>query len=83
MDDLCPIPFDMVALHTVTRKPLDQILHSASMGGGYLFPYFCHLASSLETYLSAANGICVCERVESCKSEKYKERQYSWFWPCV
>lgn len=77
MDDSCPIPYDRWhCVQWLVTTALDQVLHSASMGEGYLFPYFSHLARSFETHLSAANSLCVCKimckRVENCKSEKYK-----------
>lgn len=44
MDDLCPIPFDMVALHTAAPNTTSPSSAQCWCERSYLFPYLSHSA---------------------------------------
>lgn len=69
--DSRPIPVE-VTLHAVAFNTTDPILHDASVGERCLFPLCGHSARSLETYLSAANSLCVRGHMRAWKGAKEK-----------
>lgn len=73
------VPFPLLGWHCTQQllTPRVPALPSASVGEATCSPYLSHLTSSLETSLSAASSLSVCERVGSCKSGKHQERQRS------
>lgn len=62
--------------------PLDPILPSAGVGEGCLFPCCRYLAHLLETYLSAASSLCVCEG-RKLQKWKMQRKATQLLWPCV